>query len=166
MSQNFFTKLTFEDEALTGENEVMVRAWFALLGGFTEIERHLRLVMARKGLNLPRFDILMLLSRHPHGLNMGDLARELVVTKGNVTGVVKRLEADGFIERVVNDNDRRIQTVKLTETGRQSFKTYYGLYAKSISGALGHLSMKELSQLTLIMSKIDADSFSKAGDHD
>ena len=166
MSRNFFTRLIIENEDLQGENESTVRAWFALVGGFTEIERHLRLVMARQGLNLPRFDILMLLSRHPQGLNMGDLARELVVTKGNVTGVVKRLETDRLIERVSNKNDRRIQTVKLTESGRRAFETYYRVYAKSISVALGHLSMEELSQLTDIMTKIDADLFSEAGDHD
>ena len=54
-----------------------VRAWFSLLGGFTDIERHLRRVMAGSGLNLPRFDILLLLSHHAEGLNMSELAKQL-----------------------------------------------------------------------------------------
>ena len=119
MTRNFFTRLILEDEDLDSESELTVRAWFALMGGFTEIERDLRRVMAQQGLNLPRFDILMLLSRHPQGLNMGDLARELVVTKGNVTGVVKRLQSDGLIARVSDTSDKRIQTVTLTEGGRR-----------------------------------------------
>ena len=167
MTRNFFTRLILEDDDLDSENELTVRAWFALMGGFTEIERDLRRVMAQQGLNLPRFDILMVLSRHPQGLNMGDLARELVVTKGNVTGVVKRLQSDGLIARVSDTSDKRIQTVTLTEGGRREFETYYWTYAESVSGALGHLSSAELNQLTDIMAKIDTDLFRGEGpDHD
>ncbi len=166
MSRNFFTNLISEGEGLLDKNDLTVRAWFALLGGFTEIERHLRRVIARKGLNLPRFDILMLLSRQPEGVSMGNLARELVVTKGNVTGVVKRLESDGLIERVVDKNDRRIQTVKMTDKGREVFQDHYSVYAESVSGALGHLSGDELHQLTTIMAKIDADLLKEAGVYD
>ena len=166
MRRNFFTRLVLEGEGLLDKNDFTIRAWFALVGGFTEVERHLRRVIARQGLNLPRFDILMLLSRQPGGVSMGNLARDLVVTKGNVTGVVKRLESDGLIERVVDKNDRRIQTVKLTERGREAFDDHYSVYAESVSGALGHLSAEELHQLTNIMAKIDADLLKEVGVYD
>ena len=97
---------------------------------------------------------------------MGNLARDLVVTKGNVTGVVKRLESDGLIERVIDTSDRRIQTVKLTDRGREAFDDHYSVYAKSVSGALGQLSAEELLQLTTIMAKIDADLLKEAGVYD
>ena len=166
MSRNFFTRLVSEGEGLLDKTDLAVRAWFALLGGFTEVERHLRRVIARQGVNLPRFDILMLLSRQPGGVSMGNLARDLVVTKGNVTGVVKRLESDGLIERVIDTSDRRIQTVKLTDRGREAFDDHYSVYAKSVSGALGQLSAEELLQLTTIMAKIDADLLKEAGVYD
>ena len=44
-----------------------------------------------------------------------------MVTNGNVTGLVERLEADGYLHRVTPEGDRRVTVAKLTDTGTLLF---------------------------------------------
>ena len=50
-------------------------------------------------LTLPQFDVLAQLYRRPPGMTPGQLTRELLVTAGNVTGIVERLARRGLVER-------------------------------------------------------------------
>ena len=65
-----------------------------------------------------QFPILAALDRLG-ALSVGDLAQALGVTQPGVTRLVTRLEADGIVESVRSREDRRVRTVRLTETGRQ-----------------------------------------------
>jgi DNA-binding MarR family transcriptional regulator len=70
---------------------------------------------------LPRFDLMAQLERAPHGLQMGELSRRMLVTGGNVTGIVDQLERGGLIVRTEDPADRRAYLVKLTKEGRRLF---------------------------------------------
>ena len=52
-------------------------------------------------------------------LTMGDLARRLGCTEKTITGVVDRLEREGFAKRDRDDKDRRVVHVALTKKGHQ-----------------------------------------------
>src|SRR4051812_19052198 len=59
--------------------------------------RESRRSVERSGLTLPQFDVLAELARAEHaGFTFGELSRLLLVTAGNLTGIVDRLEADGL----------------------------------------------------------------------
>jgi len=83
-----------------------------------EIRRRLRIEF---DMTLPQFDILAQLYREPDGLRLGELSRRTMVTNGNVTGLVDRLEADGLVERLALDDDRRVTVARLTKRGRDWF---------------------------------------------
>jgi DNA-binding MarR family transcriptional regulator len=70
---------------------------------------------------LPRFDLMAQLERVPEGLQMGELSRRMLVTGGNVTGIVDQLERAGLIVRTEDPADRRVYLVKLTKEGRRLF---------------------------------------------
>jgi DNA-binding MarR family transcriptional regulator len=61
------------------------------------------------------------LERFPDGLQMGELSRRMLVTGGNVTGIVDQLEGAGLIVRTADPADRRAYLVKLTKEGRRLF---------------------------------------------
>ena len=52
---------------------------------------------------------------------MGELSRRLMVTGGNVTGLVDQLAAEGYVERRAVPADRRVHAVHLTPAGRARF---------------------------------------------
>ncbi len=72
-------------------------------------------------MTLPQFDLLSQLDRESRGLRLGELSKRMMVTNGNVTGLVDRLEADGLITREAADGDRRVTVACLTPRGREVF---------------------------------------------
>ncbi len=76
---------------------------------------------ARHNTTLPRFDVMAALDRAPDGLTMGELSRKLLVSNGNVTGLVRQLEAQGLVASCAAANDRRASIVALTQEGRGVF---------------------------------------------
>jgi DNA-binding MarR family transcriptional regulator len=100
-----------------------VRLWLRLLSCSTQVEREIRARLRdRFGTTLPRFDYLAQLDRHPDGLRMNALSRNLMVTGGNVTALSDQLVADGWVARSTDSADRRSAIVTLTPLGRRQFR--------------------------------------------
>jgi DNA-binding MarR family transcriptional regulator len=70
-------------------------------------------------LTLARFDLLMQLLRE-EPLTLATLSRRMLVTAGNLTGLVERAERDGLVVRNADPNDRRVTLVTLTTRGRST----------------------------------------------
>ncbi len=101
-----------------------LRLWLRLLACTNVIEKHVRnRLRAEFDTTLPRFDVLAALEHSPDGLTMGSLSRHLMVSNGNVTGIVARLEKEGMVARRTAPNDRRTHFVRLTEKGLAEFST-------------------------------------------
>jgi DNA-binding MarR family transcriptional regulator len=99
-----------------------LRLWLKLLSCSMIVEKRLRARLERDfNTTLPRFDVLAALDRHALGLKMSALSESLMVSNGNVTGVVTRLIEDGLVTRTVDQEDRRSATVRLTRKGRDIF---------------------------------------------
>ncbi len=104
------------------KDHASLRLWLRLLACHNLIENRLRNQL-RLGFDttLPRFDLMAQLARYPEGLKMRDLSRLLMVSGGNVTGLVDRLVEEGLIERRDDPRDRRAYSVHLTAAGEASF---------------------------------------------
>jgi DNA-binding MarR family transcriptional regulator len=98
--------------------QLAVSVWVRLLKAHGLVLRRLRRQMP-EGLTLPQFDVLAQLHRRPAGMTPGELTRELLVTAGNVTGIVDRLVRLGMAERRPVPEDRRAVRVRLTGRGRR-----------------------------------------------
>jgi len=99
-----------------------LRLWLRLLTCTTMIETTIRSRLREQfGVTLPRFDLMAQLQKIPAGLTLGELSRRLMVTNGNVTGLVERLVVAGEVERAPHPTDGRATTVRLTSAGRASF---------------------------------------------
>lgn len=104
------------DETLARQR---LRLWLQMLKAARYVEGSLRDGLREKyNTTLPRFDVLAALYAHPDGMKMSELSQHLVVSNGNVTGVVDRLVSDGLVERSNLESDRRAFLVKITEAGR------------------------------------------------
>lgn len=102
-----------------------VRLWLRLLSCTMLIERRLAGAMrTRFGTTLARFDLLAQLAHDrdagSSGLTMSELSRRLMVSNGNVTGLVSRLVREGLIRRRTSATDRRAQIVCLTPKGERA----------------------------------------------
>ena len=88
------------ESRLTDDHHDALRLWLRLLTCTTLIERGIRRrLRERYGMTLARFDLMAQLERFPSGLRMGELSRRLMVTGGNVTGLVAQLVDEGLVEK-------------------------------------------------------------------
>jgi DNA-binding MarR family transcriptional regulator len=99
-----------------------LRLWLRLLRGARAIEGALRDRLRRTfDMTLPQFDVLAALARSASGMTMTELSRLLMVSNGNVTGIIERLAGDGLVARQTADGDRRAVRVSLTPRGSRRF---------------------------------------------
>lgn len=70
------------------------------------------------GLTTPQYELLLAATKHEM-ITLGDLSEHLHCSRGNVTGIVDRLERDGWLVRERSQEDRRVIWVRLTAKGQQ-----------------------------------------------
>lgn len=105
--------------------------------------------------SLPRFDVLANLELAPeHVISTTELAKTLIASKGNITRLLDRMEADGLIQRKLNPNDRRISDIHLTEQGLNYFKEMAVSHEKWVDDIFNALSNQEMKELVFLLSKI------------
>ncbi len=112
----------FKVEQAPQHHRAELRLWLRLLTCANLIEAEIRKRLREQfGTTLPRFDLMAQLQRAPGGVLLGEVSRRMMVSNGNVTGLVERLAQEGSIERLVSDRDRRAVRVRLTPRGRKQF---------------------------------------------
>ena len=105
------------------EHPEELRLWLRLLTCTQLVEKQVRAALRERfDTTLPRFDLMAQLERAPEGLRMNELSRRLMVTGGNVTGIVDQLESEGLVQRAAHPSDRRAYQVRLTAAGRRQFR--------------------------------------------
>jgi DNA-binding MarR family transcriptional regulator len=96
------------------------RFWVSLARLYRVAYRRQGRVLAAMELSVSQFDLLVTLLRGPgSGMRMGGLSERLLVTEGNVTGLVRRAEERGLVQRSGDPDDARATRVQLTPQGRQ-----------------------------------------------
>jgi DNA-binding MarR family transcriptional regulator len=137
------------------DHKLSLRLWLRLLGCSTVIEKAVRARLAAEfDATLPRFDVLSALERHPQGLQLGELSRLLLVSNGNVTGVIARLVAEGLVDRRVDPNDARVARVSLTPQGRAAFLTMAAAHEIWIESMFEGLGREDQSELLTLLTRL------------
>ena len=126
-----------------------LRLWIRLLRASRIIEAELRERLKTEfDTTLPRFDVMAALYRTSDGMLMSDLSRFLLVSNGNVTGIVDRLVSEGLVTRARRNGDRRTSMVRLTEEGSESFAAIAAAHEGWVGELLGNVSEDEARRLT------------------
>ena len=88
------------------------------------------------------------LFRQPEGMLMSEISRFLMVSNGNVTGIVDRLVADGFVVRSQRNGDRRTSFISLTRKGRSVFADMAAAHETWVDELLGGITARDADQLS------------------
>ena len=130
-------------------------AWVRLLGVTRRSERSLReFLRVGHDTTLPRFDVMAALARRSEGVTMSELSRMLLVSNGNATAVVNRLEAAGLVRRKPSDADRRTVFVTLTTEGRGFFETLAVEHEAEVDRLFAGLDEADLDALSRVLARL------------
>ncbi|RCK04007.1 MarR family transcriptional regulator [Thalassospira xianhensis MCCC 1A02616] len=133
-------------------SKARLRAWLQILKVSRKIEGELREKMRLEfGSTLPRFDVMAALYRSRDGMRMSELSSALMVSNGNVTGIVDRLVTEGMLVRVPVENDRRASIVRLTEAGEKDFAERALVHEGWVSELFSDLSASDADALIRIL---------------
>jgi DNA-binding MarR family transcriptional regulator len=105
-------------------------------------------------LSLAKLRALEQLAAAPEGLPLGQLAERLCCVKSNVTQLVDRLEADGFVRRVPRQSDRRCVVAIITERGRADFRCASAAREEAEREVLGRLDQGDRERLVNILARL------------
>ncbi len=112
------------------------------------------------GLSTPQFNVLNLLAgpEAKGGYAQRRLAELLVVDRSNVTGLVDRMEAAGWVERRDDPEDRRVYRVALTPAGRRLWERAAPLYAEAVERVTARLKEGEMRAALATLETLRSDA--------
>jgi DNA-binding MarR family transcriptional regulator len=128
---------------------------FDLLHAAGSVETFVETRLAAAGLSLPKLAALNRLVEAGGSLPLGQLAERLACVKSNVTQLVDRLEADGFVSRTADPGDGRSRLAVVTAGGRKAYEQGSGIHREAEHELFGALSAEESAALAEIIEKLE-----------
>jgi DNA-binding MarR family transcriptional regulator len=136
-----------------------IRTWVQLVRAYQRIVRRLEQALDDGGLSLSQFEVLA----HVHfggGITQSELAERLLVTKGNVCGLLDRLEIAGLVVRQSDPSDRRANRLYLTPKGEallaETLPTHLAIIEEMLGGLRGSELMVLHDQLERLADRAEA----------
>jgi DNA-binding MarR family transcriptional regulator len=140
---------------------VGVSLWVRLLESHNLMLSQVRRRLAAES-TMPRFDLLANLERED-GQTLAALSRHMLVTAGNLTGLVDRAERDGVVERRADPSDRRLSRVFLTTKGKDLVQSLIPVHASHVSELLAALDATERRELRRLLGKLRDSLLTRKG---
>lgn len=136
-------------------------AWSGFLRAHARLVRELeRELQAEQHLALTDYDVLVqLASSDERRLRMSDLADRLLLSRSGATRLVDRLVAQGLVERMMCDADRRGQWASLTDAGYERLRQASPTHLRGVAEHfLDRLSADELAAMDRIFARLDDEA--------
>jgi MarR family transcriptional regulator, organic hydroperoxide resistance regulator len=131
------------------------RNWIAVAKVHLLVEKAMMAGLTPLGLKLPHYDILANVYRFPD-LTQQDLANRLLVGRSNLSMLLPELEKRGLVERIADNQDKRVRRLRLTDEGRALTTQALGVQVTVIEDMMLALSAEECEQLGSYMRRVGA----------
>lgn len=112
--------------------------------------------VGRLGIHRTHHRILMHLARHDKLPSQKELAAHLNITPAAVTGALKKIEKDGFVERTLG-SDNRYNELRITEKGRELVSESRKIFCQVDSSMFDGFSDEELDTYITCLEKLQAN---------
>jgi DNA-binding MarR family transcriptional regulator len=134
--------------------DARVLAWLYMMRVFDKMEHLGDDHIQQMGVTGAQFDVLAQISTH-EGINQQGLSEKLFVTKGNVCGLLGRMEEKGWVERRSDPNDRRAHRLYLTPEGRKVAERVMPAQEEFVAEQMSILTDEEQTTLRSLLRKLD-----------
>lgn len=112
------------------------------------------LVFKKYGLTAPQYNVLRILKgQHPRPICAGDVLSRMIDKSSNITRLVDKLLEKGLVDRKVNESNRRMQDLTITDKGLQLLESMRPEVEEN-NLSLQNLSEEEATQLSDLLDKI------------
>lgn len=98
--------------------------------------------------------ILMNIYHHPN-VSQNDLAKMMEVSSATIAVSLKKLESEGYINRIVDETDNRFHKINITEMGKQVIEQSKAIIDATDHKVLQDLTVEEMYNLFNLLKKIN-----------
>ena len=134
-------------------------------GRLLEVQRRLHRVFDRSlrdhfGITSVWYEALLRLGRSSQRqMSISQLGEQVMLTSGGATRLVDRLEEQGYIERVACPSDRRVQWVRMTDSGLEVLVAATEVHLRDLDEHFsGHLTTDEMATLADLLDRLRVGS--------
>ncbi|HVJ49591.1 MarR family winged helix-turn-helix transcriptional regulator [Desulfitobacterium sp.] len=135
--------------------EELTHEFLFFFNGFSSWENS---IVRSSDLTVSEAHALEVLGEHEN-INMKTLAQKLGVTTGTTTVTVDRLEKKNFAKRESTLEDRRVNLIALTGTGKKAFEEHHAYHMQLTEQMVSVLSEDEIRQFLNTLKKINFETF-------
>ena len=109
--------------------------------------------LAVENITFPQYNVLLALGRNGP-MQMSTLGEHMLVAPANVTGLIDRIEAKGYVRRRRDPNDRRLWVIEPTEEGTRVYRNISTRFKQYARGLGSSLSREELAAAIASLDKV------------
>ena len=132
-----------------------VQAWAELAFAYHRITRRMEQALVTDGLTLSQFEVLIRL-KMDGAMSQSALAAKLLVTKGNISGLLNRMVKARLVQRKSDRSDRRAHQIVMTPHGHQVFEQSFPKHIRLIHEILSPIKSTEVKSLHSMMMQLQA----------
>lgn len=133
-------------------------ALYNVVRTFTLLNRLFQRHYAQFDLTPAKLNVLMLVKHvgGEEGLPQREIARRLIISGSDVTGLIDRLEKDGLLTRRGASGDRRVKLIKISPKGATLLDKLWPAHIEQVERVMSPLSKREQEQLVALLTKVRA----------
>ena len=104
------------------------------------------------GLTVPQFMILRYATSE--GVPLNTISAQMLCDSSNLTGIVDRLAAEGLVERLVDQHDRRVRLIRITPKGAEKLRSIGPRHHATITSRFRTLPADQVDQLRDLLGEL------------
>lgn len=139
--------------ASTPRRQVVEETYKALRRLMADMFGRMRSGLDEHGMTPPQMFLLRLLIEKGTATPK-ELAARLGVTPGNITGLVNKLEAAGFVTRSRDNRDRRVVALRPTEKAKRRVKAMHAAAVEGLMGAFEEWPTEDIRRLKAFLERL------------
>ena len=99
------------------------------------IEKEIEKILVPFGLSAVKMNALLIIKHvgKEAGLSQVDICRRMIVSAGNITRLIDRLERENLVERIAHAVDRRVNLIRITKKGSDILNKAWPVYKKKVN---------------------------------
>jgi MarR family 2-MHQ and catechol resistance regulon transcriptional repressor len=126
--------------------KVTTETWERLSQCYQMTQKRAREALRGSGLTQPQFLVMTQIAEE-EGIPLTRIGENMLVTGGNITGIVDRLEREGLVKRKRDGEDRRIIRAYFTPKGKKTYQQALPSYDRFMRQVFGELGSGDVTRL-------------------
>ena len=130
---------------------------YSVARAYMVLDQKITQILAKDNLSPAKFNILLMVKHvgREKGIAQNKLSRQLLVTTSNITRMVDKLEKKGYVKRLAQKGDRRVNLIKITEQGSKLLDDVWPNYKETVDKMMNNYFMdKEKQMLSELLQRV------------